>query len=107
MKKGSICPPNIYLGNKFSKVTLKNGVKCRLFSLAQYVHEVANNIERRPKMTYHSLPRKAPTPFQPEYCPEIDISAELPFDEANYFQFLIRILRWIVEIGRIDITVKL
>ena len=69
MRKGSIGPPNIYLGNKFSKTTLENGVKCWLFSSAQYVYEAVNNIERHLKTTDHSLPKKSPVPFQPDYRP--------------------------------------
>ena len=38
------------------------------------------------------------------YHPELDISPELLPDEAAYYQSLIGILRWIVELGRIDIT---
>ena len=69
MKKGSIGPPNIYLGNKVSKVTLEKGVKYWSFSSAQYVHEAVNNVERHLKITDYSLPRKAPVPFQPDYRP--------------------------------------
>ena len=49
MKRDSIAPPNIYLGNKVSKVTLENGVKCWSFSSAQYVHTAINNVERHLK----------------------------------------------------------
>ena len=106
MKKGSIGPPNKYLGNKVSKVTLENGVKCWSFSSAQYVIEAVNNVERHLKSKGQSLPKKAPAPFEANYRPEIDISAELSSDEANYFQSLIGIVRWIVELGRIDIAVE-
>ena len=106
MKKGSIGPPNIYLGNKVSKVTLENGVKCWSFSSAQYVTEAVNNVVRYLKTKGQSIPRKAPAPFETNYRPEIDISAESSPDEANYFQSLIGILRWIVELGRIDIAVE-
>ena len=45
MKKGSIGPPNIYLGNKVSKVTLENGISCWDFRSAQYVHAAVNNVK--------------------------------------------------------------
>ena len=63
MKKDSIGPPNIYVGNKVSKVTLANGVKCWSFSSAQYVIAAVNNIERYLKTANQSLPKKAPIPF--------------------------------------------
>ena len=106
MKRDSIAPPNIYLGNKVSKVTLENGVKCWSFSSAQYVHAAINNVERHLVKSNQSLPKKAPAPFEPNYRPKIDISAELSQPDANYFQSLIGILRWIVELGRIDIAVE-
>ena len=49
------------------------------------------------------LPKKAPNPFPLNYRPEIDTSPELPEDQANYFQTLIGIAIWLVELGRIDI----
>ena len=38
------------------------------------------------------------------YHPEIDISDELDDINSAYYQSLIGILRWMVELGRIDIT---
>ena len=38
------------------------------------------------------------------YRPEIDTSDELDYAEAAYYQSLIGILRWMVELERIDIT---
>ena len=87
-------------------MTLENGVKCWSFSSAQYVTAAENNVERHLKTAGHTLPRKAPAPFETDYCPEIDISTELSSGDANYFQSLIIILQWIVELGRIDIAVE-
>jgi hypothetical protein len=49
------------------------------------------------------LPCKAPNPLTFDYRPEIDVSQELEEDDASYYQTLIGVLRWIVELGRIDI----
>ena len=35
--------------------------------------------------------------------PDIDITEELGEDKSSYYQSLIGVLRWIVEIGRVDI----
>jgi len=43
--------------------------------------------------------------MQVGYRPELDISAVLGPEQANYFQSLIGILRWEVELGRIDIHI--
>ena len=39
------------------------------------------------------------------YRPESDTTPELDAKRANYFQGLIGVLRWICELGRIDILV--
>ena len=104
MKPGSVGPPTIYLGNKVSKVTLENGVKAWSFSSSQYVQGAVNNVEAYLKRKNQSLPRKCSTPLATNYRPEIDISEELNSAEAPYFMSLVGILRWIVELGRVDIT---
>ena len=50
---------------------------------------------------------KATTPLSSNYRPEVDISDELDEDEASYFQSLIGFLRWIVELGMVDICCEL
>ena len=52
------------------------------------------------------MPKKAPAPMLNEYRPEIDISPELTATDAAYYQSLIGILRWMVELGRVDITTE-
>ena len=49
------------------------------------------------------LTPKALTPLKIHYRPEIDITEELGEDESSYYQSLIGVLRWIVELGRVDI----
>ena len=41
-----------------------------------------------------------------DYRPEIDITPELGEADAEYFHSLIGVLRWIVELGRVDINVE-
>ena len=45
------------------------------------------------------MPNKADTPLTTTYRPELDISRELNEADAAYYQSLIGILRWIVELG--------
>ena len=51
---------------------------------------------------YH-LPKKAGAPMSTNYRPEIDISTELDAAGALYYQSLIGVLRWIVELGIVGI----
>jgi hypothetical protein len=46
------------------------------------------------------------TPMAKEYCSESDATPDLDERKATYFQGLIGILRWIVELGRVDIMVS-
>ena len=48
------------------------------------------------------LTKKAATPLIAEYQPELDVSKELRPTNTVYYRLLIRVLRWIVEMGCID-----
>ena len=52
------------------------------------------------------LAAKAVTPMTSWYRPEIDITLELGSEDPAYYHSLIGVLRWIVELGRIDINVE-
>ena len=49
------------------------------------------------------LPARVPTPTSQAYRPETDESPELGYDGITTSQELIEILRWAIEIGRVDI----
>ena len=106
IKEGSVGPPTLYLGNKVSKVTLENGADAWSFSSSQYVQNAVHNVEEYLSKQNKALPRKATAPFSSNYRPETDTSPELDPFQANYYQSLIGVLRWIVELGRIDINVE-
>jgi len=106
LKESSIGPPKIYLGGKVGKVQLSNGVWSYSFSSSQYVKEAVRNVESYLTKQNMKLARKATAPFTYEYRPELDQSPELSPKEANYFQSLIGVLRWAVELGRIDIATE-
>ena len=104
IKESSIGPPDIYLGGKMTQVTLPNGVKAHAFSSSQYVQEAVKNVESYLAKRYMKLKKKATAPITTGYRPELDATPELNPSDAAYFQSLIGILRWAVELGRIDIT---
>ena len=106
LKEASIGPPKIYLGGTMRKVELENGTKCWAFGSTQYVKAAVQNVEECLKREGGALPARAPTPLSREYRPELDTSEELPPDEAAYYQSLIGILRWIVELGRVDLCTE-
>ena len=65
-----------------------------------------NNVEQYLKVKVKKLLAKAPAPFQNNYRPEIDMTEELGEDDTAYYNSLIGVLRWIVELGRVDINTE-
>ena len=105
MKPSSLGPPKVYLGGKVSQVILPNGVKAYSYSASQYLHEAIRGVEDYLEKRGRKLSgKRVGTPLPANYHPELDVSPELMDDEATYYMSLIGILRWIVELGRIDIT---
>ena len=47
----------------------------------------------------YKLPKKADNPCENGYFPKWDVSQILVPDEASYYQSLIGVLRWMIEIG--------
>ena len=106
LKKDSIGVPSKYLGGKLRMVELKNGQKCWAFGSKQYVEAAVHNVMDYLKKRCESLPKKCVTPISAGYRPEVDTSRELEPEDAAYFHSLVGVLRWIVELGRIDINVE-
>ena len=104
MKPGSVGPQKLYLRAKVSKIQLPNGVEAYDVSTSQYVQKAVKNVEPHLIDKCILLNRGGTAPLSPGYCPELDASPELVLQDANYYQSLIGILRWIVEMSQIDIT---
>jgi Reverse transcriptase (RNA-dependent DNA polymerase) len=106
LKPSSIGPPDIYLGGKLREVILENGVKAWAFGSSQYVQAAVKNVENYLEQKGEKLPCKALTPLKTTYEPQVDVTPELDSIEAAYYQSLIGILRWMVELGRVDICLE-
>jgi hypothetical protein len=52
------------------------------------------------------LKKKVVSPLASGYRPELDASPELDENRASYFASLMGVLRWCIELGRIDIIVE-
>ena len=52
------------------------------------------------------MPKKAQNPFKMGYDPELDTSPELDPGTTSYYLTIISILRWMIELARIDIITK-
>ena len=107
MKKGSIGDPDIYLGAKLKEHTLPNGVKAWGKSPSKYIQEAVKNIETYlAKEGQPGLKKKITSPFPANWHAELDTSEELDHKEAGHYQSQIGILRWMVELGQIDIMAE-
>ena len=106
MKSESIGPPSLYLGGKLREVVLESGEKAWAFGSSQYVQAAVKNVEQYLEKSGKSLKPKAIDVLPKGYRPEIDISPELGPQEASYFQSLIGVLCWMVELGRVDICTE-
>jgi hypothetical protein len=103
--------PDFYLGAKFKKVFVeKHGVWAYSLSPSKYVNENIRLVEEYLSEKYGQKlrhgKRLGSAPFPNGYRAETDLSEELPAEEASYYHSQIGILRWMVELGRIDIITE-
>ena len=52
------------------------------------------------------FPGKTETPLRTDYRPELDVTSELGAQEVTYYQSIIGVLRWMDELGRVEICLK-
>jgi hypothetical protein len=98
LKPESIHEPDIYLGANMEKIQLPNGKMEWSMGSKMYVKN-----EDDPKA---KLKLTARNPFPSCYKPELDVTPELKNELGLCFLQLIRILRWAIELGRLDIFVE-
>jgi hypothetical protein len=109
LKPDSIGEPDIYLGAKLKQVELDNDVFCWSLSPSKYVQEAVKNCENHINGNYegrYEMKKLAPNPFALGCDPDMDTTPELPPNEASYYQSIIGVMRWMVELGRIDIATE-
>ena len=103
LKEGSIEVPTRYLGADVKQVTLgKSGRQCWALESTSYTKKAIADVETELARNGRSL-TNAKTPLAEGYRPELDESRELSPKALNYYQGLIGVLRWVCELGRVDI----
>ena len=103
LKDDKIKEPETYLGAGLSKMTTANGTECWSMSSEAYCKAAVTNVETKLRNEGRRLPSKCDTLMQSVYRPELDESPELKADGVQYYQELIGVLRWAVELGGVDI----
>ena len=105
-KKDKVEPPQMYLGARLEKKQL-NGKEVWTMCSKDYVKLAISNIEGRLKNKRMKLPSKAITPMDSSYIPELDDTPELDSGNITFYQEIIGMLRWAIEIGRVDINTEI
>jgi hypothetical protein len=106
LKEGSVGSPDQNFGAKIRPSIGVDGKKFWTQSSSGYVQEAVKNVERWLREHNMKLPARSDTPMSTTYWPELDTSPVLSPEVANWYQSAIGILRWTVELGRIDLTTE-
>lgn len=101
--------PDQYLGAEIFEHHFENGDKAWGFSSKKYITNVVTQVKtmviesdgRRLKGSHHSKKNHGALPV--DYKPELDDTRELKGEKISRYQQIIGMLRWGVELGRIDI----
>jgi hypothetical protein len=110
IKKGSEKRPDTFLGAQIYRHHLEDGTYAWAMSSEKYVKSAIVTVEAlldedEGEVRYH-LKTTAKTPFPTSYKPELDLTKELREDMISRYRQLIGILRWSVEIGRLDVYLE-
>ena len=106
LKDDKIDEPKDYLCATLEKIILLDGSQCCSMSSAKYVKAAVQNVEETMVKSKKIFSGRCVAPLWSGYRPETDDSSELREDGLQYYQELIGVLRWIVELGRVDILLE-
>ncbi|KAL7574019.1 hypothetical protein ACA910_015599 [Epithemia clementina (nom. ined.)] len=98
--------PEIFLGADIKQWDLPDGKRCWAMSAGTYLKRALATVDKMLAEDNSKLAPTAKTPFRSGYRPEVDITPELSVRFTQRYQQLIGILRWLVELGRIDIMTE-
>jgi Reverse transcriptase (RNA-dependent DNA polymerase) len=113
LKDGSVQSPTSYLGADVGKYTLPDGSEAWYLSSNSYVKEAVRNVDtwlhKREKGNsgWRSLKTKTSCMFPSGWKPELDVTPLLNSEDASYYQQQIGVLRWMCELGRVDINTEI
>lgn len=100
-KKDKIDPPSMYLGGRLEKKSL-NGAQVWTLSSLDYVKAAVEIAKTGATKRGLKLP-PASTPMSSTAHPKLDSSFELNSKDITFYQELIGMLQWAIELGRVDI----
>jgi len=108
LKDDLVGPPKRYLGANIAKYQLPDGSEAWSASARDYVMTAVRNLEETLSRDPISskLRNRVDRPLPISYRPEVDVSPLLGQDMVTRFQTCLGVLRWIVELGRLDILLE-
>ena len=109
LKPSSIGKPTQYLGSQIGEFRLPDQPEKVRWSMSseKYVKEAIRNVQSW--LEEHNLPplkSKATSVLPTGYRPELDASDYCDEELAHYYMQQVGVLRWAVELGRINITAE-
>ena len=111
VKESSIGPPNIYLGSRVKLVKDRSGNRAYATSSDDYIKEAIKVVEQRMKELYLNFTKSAKAAQNPcsnvKYRPKLDVTEFYSKEEHQFYQQMTGILRWTIELGRIDIYTEI
>jgi hypothetical protein len=108
LKPESIGIPKTYLGAEISDYRLPDKPEKTRWAMSssKYVVEAIRNVKQWLADRGKILKTKAAAVLPSGYRPELDTTQYCDDDDANYYQQQIGVLRWAVELGRMDILTE-
>ncbi len=105
LKDNSVAKPSVYLGTQIREHRLPDNPNKTMWSMSaeKYLKEALRNLDTILLKENKRLPTKVVTPLSNNYRPELDVSPLLDSPQHTLYMQLMGILRWAVELGRIDI----
>jgi hypothetical protein len=112
LKDGSVKAPDQYLGANIGQIDV-NGTTCWYQSSTMYTQAAIENMEiwlnkriAGKDKHFKGLPSRVSCMFPSGWKPELDVTPELDEEDASFYHSQIGVLRWMVELGRIDIITE-
>ena len=108
LKSGSVGPPSMYLGTDVKLRKDSQGIP-QFWNLGSnsYLKEALRIVKGIMSENAVKVSGKGTHPYSNvAYRPELDVTPFCDPDQQNMFQCLIGMLRWLIELGRIDILLE-
>ena len=105
--KNGYSQPNTFLGSEIHKYEIyENGQMYRSWGLGskEYILRKVDEVEKRAAVYEMHLPNRAVAPMRSNYSPELDLTSKLNDDGVSWYQGMIGTLRWLIEIGRVNLS---